>query len=446
MVWYIIGGGFVRVFERDRKLRVISFVLAFLFTLILCFGCLSDCFTVTVYADDAEFKQKLEEFLDHAPSDKEIHDWSAIICTMREDGVDDDSIAAIMGNMSAEGGGLYAIEGHFKPSKEGKTYFDFEDGGTYEFDYVVNLGSGTGGEGIGLVQWSWGRHDKLCELAESGDYTYVTVKHYRQKPAKFVTDKIPDIEGQAFYILTELHGDYSNVLDEMKAASTLSEKTNIFMNKYEVPQDLTDRTPKAEKAVPVVKACEGISGKGVDKEKKGQESAATAQKLYDMGIWDEDQFVDFCSLIDEHLVLPSDMDLSFIENHEVKNWGYDVNARKENKVMGYVRAVVMFFGILLCVYTVFLYVAYQFDRNQSFIDIQLLNILTLNHLGVAPEERKSTYATNNTLEKKSSVRTVAHKDMLIVCGIGFSISILIISGRLYSIISAVVEFITERTK
>ena len=86
-----------------------------------------------------------------------------------------------------------------------------------------------------------------------------------------------------------------------------------------------------------------------------------------------------------------------------------------------------------------LYVAYQFDRINNFVDISLLSIMTVGRLNVAPED------TNGNFNSATSGRAkyLKHKDIIIVSLIGMGIGVLLISGRIFSIMWGIKELLDK---
>lgn len=187
----------------------------------------------------------------------------------------------------------------------------------------------------------------------------------------------------------------------------------------------------------------GGSSKSKNKSAGGTPMSASQMK------WVEEQHFleDTGSLlrdIPENVQVPGIEWLSVDYQKAVRDWSDDVES-KHMSATQILRAVVMLVGILMALYSALLYVAYQFDDNQNFIDVQFLPILTLGHLQNAPSQDKSTFTTGKDgIEKeKGKKKFVTHKDIIIISLIGIAIGVLLISGYIFLIISNALRFIRE---
>lgn len=168
------------------------------------------------------------------------------------------------------------------------------------------------------------------------------------------------------------------------------------------------------------------------------------------GFMEEGEFVSVDYLTEAPLtIIPTFSDLGVGDQMAVKEWKEDIDTPKDTRLVSILRGVVAFVGIILTFYSAMLYVAFQFDRNQNFIELELLSILTLGRLRVSPEEGRSTFTTNNSSidgkaeVKASKAKFVVHKDIIIISLVGMAAGILILSGKVYYLIMAVVKFVTN---
>lgn len=382
---------------------------------------------------EGDFEADLETFLKHKPSKEEIETWSVVITTLKEDGISDEGAAGICGNILAEGGCEFAIENYCgRKTKEGKTYNDFKVGESYDYgDWTSDYY--TTGEGHGLVQWSFGRVDNLLAFADKNKCEFVTVRHWRQKKGKFETCKIPSLPGQVAFILEELHNSYSKTYSKIKNSKDAAQAAYDFCWEYEIPASDVGRQDNAKRAVACVKSCDGVVGdSGKKKAKETADIALTA------GIWDESKFVNFCKVIDVPATFPELYDLKADERIEIRDWNNTLKASEESKPFKLLRAVVIFVGIIITVYSTFLYIAFQFDRNQNFVEIKILDCLTLGHLTVSASDDESSFSATAKGKK-----AVTHKDICIVCVIGIALGVLILSGKMFALIAEVIGLIKK---
>lgn len=62
--------------------------------------------------DSSIFQSELTTFLGHEASEKEVHDYSLMISTLKAGDLSTNAIAGIIGNVSHESGGnIFALEG-----------------------------------------------------------------------------------------------------------------------------------------------------------------------------------------------------------------------------------------------------------------------------------------------------------------------------------------------
>lgn len=158
---------------------------------------------------------------------------------------------------------------------------------------------------------------------------------------------------------------------------------------------------------------------------------------------EEEYFIDVNKLEEASIPMPVRSDLiqsSGVDKvKEIESWKSNIDNNKENSINRYIRASFMFVGILITLYSMLLYVAYQFDRINNFVDISLLSTMTVGRLNVAPED------TNGNFNSATSGRAkyLKHKDIIIVSIIGVGIGVLLISGRIFSLMWGIKEFLDK---
>lgn len=157
------------------------------------------------------------------------------------------------------------------------------------------------------------------------------------------------------------------------------------------------------------------------------------------GFWSEEEFVPYTGLIEVPAILPAFDDLDINDQMAVRDWRDTIQMEKENRgITAILRAFVAFLGIVVILYAVFLYIAYQFDINQTFLDIQFLSIMTFGQIQIAPDTKKSTYGID-AHSKKNGTKFVVHRDMILICLTGITIGVLLTSGKIYALIDWVVR-------
>lgn len=450
--YFILGGGI------DMRKRFAGVILFFV---------MSICYVNTVFAtaigipipgvSDAinefvekheNFINKLSEFLGYEASGTDIHNWSLAISTLRADGFSDAAIAGILGNVKVEGGtNQFAIEGYSgKKTTDGKDYTQFELGKSYDYGdvepslFTNSKGKTMGGEGHGLVQWSFGRAENLTKFADSSEFDYVTVTHWHKAYASTMsqhTCKIPDMAGQVCFMVEELNTDYTEVKDAIKDSTYPSDAARIFHDNYEKSgtNTIKDRQDAAEQALDMVKACTvTLASSSVNKDNTEQK---VAKRLVLNGVWGEKKFADFSQLVEQPITFPDKDDLSKEQLKGVTDWKNNIKYESEDNVIKYIRVFVMLFGILFLVWILLIYLSYWFDRINNFLDLELLPIITAGRLRVSPEEHECTF--NPKSYSKGQAQTVNHRTVLFICMAGVFFAVLIISGYIYTLLNYLVR-------
>lgn len=183
---------------------------------------------------------------------------------------------------------------------------------------------------------------------------------------------------------------------------------------------------------------------GFDKEgkpassKEGSETAMSAEMIGEW--WDEEEFVNKSALLDEGINLPAFADLTTDKQLSLREWTDDVENRESMLSFGWIRQVLIFVGILLVVYTTLLYVAFHFDMINNIFEIQLLQMLTLGKLSVAPDKQTSTYSAH----LKSKCKGVVHKDMIVICIMGLALGVMILSGKMFLLLNVAIAWVRAR--
>ena len=156
--------------------------------------------------------------------------------------------------------------------------------------------------------------------------------------------------------------------------------------------------------------------------------------------YDETYFLgDFSGLVERGIALPSSDWLQYSEQQEIANWKSTIELLQEDKKYSVLRACVMFVGILMIVYSTLLYLAFQFDKINNFVDIELVSCLTLGKL-VTSRDEISTY---NKEEVSGKPKAVVQKDIAMASITGITAGVLLLSGKLYAIISLVVSLVSS---
>ena len=178
-----------------------------------------------------------------------------------------------------------------------------------------------------------------------------------------------------------------------------------------------------------------------------QEQENVAQALYKQGYWSEEELSAYCKLneinFQEIIDMANSDNLTSRELSNLKTWEDVVADDKENEGFIHItRVIVSLFGILLLIWCVLIYLAYWFDRINNIFDLDLLVILTLGKLRISETEDDCTFSLAS-LTKESGIRTVNHRAVLGICLTGIAFGVLVISGYLYKVISALIYTVLD---
>lgn len=141
---------------------------------------------------------------------------------------------------------------------------------------------------------------------------------------------------------------------------------------------------------------------------------------------------------DTAIDLPSSEDLEISDRVKIANWKEDVEGRNDSGVISWLRAVVAFIGIIIVVYSSFLYIAYWFDRINNFIDISMLSILTLGRLAISPDDTTSTFNPET-----KGIKVVTHRNMIFICLLGIAFGVILLTGVIYDFIDWILGFVKK---
>lgn len=430
----------------------------FLITLVVCLSLILPT-TQVIYADN-DFSTALEGYLKRTPSEEDIHNFSLIITTLKTEGLSNEGIAGVLGNVAVEGGAgsIFAIEGYGgKTCNTGEKYTEFKVGSSYDYgDTKPSLstskktGKTMGGEGHGICQWSFGRATGMSDFAgKNSDFGHVTVKHWvKDYDSGWFqgTYNIPDIAGQVLWMMEEMNTSYTSTKEDMKKATDARDAAKSFHDSYEGSNGYTsDRADYAELALVAVNACTGVEGSSSVNSSGNTDSEAVAKQMESMGYWSEDQLSSFIRLSEpdiqsEYLdnAKRSNLDQSSLEG--LANWERNIkNDKEEDGFIAVLRKIIMLMGIVLILWSIFIYLAYWFDCINSIIFINALGLLTFGMLHISGTEEECTFFADKSGKAKG--KTVNHKAILYICGVALLFGILIITGTLYKLISVFVNLV-----
>lgn len=141
------------------------------------------------------------------------------------------------------------------------------------------------------------------------------------------------------------------------------------------------------------------------------------------------------SITERKLTLSNLDDLDTEGVQGVKQWKDNIE-QGDPQLITWVREMIMIVGILLIIYSVFLYLGYWLDRVNNFIELNVVPIISLGRLRISPEEHECTYFSKGTQE--GSMKTINHKAVLCICGIGIFVGMYIVSGMMYDMLNTII--------
>ena len=178
------------------------------------------------------------------------------------------------------------------------------------------------------------------------------------------------------------------------------------------------------------------SSTGVDKQT--QEDLAIA--LGQSGYWSESQISSYCRLNELNLEkILSEVNRDNLSGDQLQSLSiWKTMASDDAKQGGFIfwfRAASMLVGILLCVWSVLLYIGFWFDRTNNFIDISLLKVLTFGKLAVSESDDSCTFNQDTT----SKLKTIDHRTCILLSILGLVLGVSVLTGTIYKLCSFIIN-------
>lgn len=159
-------------------------------------------------------------------------------------------------------------------------------------------------------------------------------------------------------------------------------------------------------------------------------------KLVPSGFYTDDEIAAFSRLYEPNInetyidnatrdKLTSD-ELSVIHDWENNN----EMGSKGSGFISFIRKMVSLFGIIIIIWSFFLYVAYWLDKMNNLIDISFVTILTLGKLATHMDD--TTKCTFHEKVDGKAARTIDHSTVVFISVIGMGFGALVVSGALYT--------------
>lgn len=142
------------------------------------------------------------------------------------------------------------------------------------------------------------------------------------------------------------------------------------------------------------------------------------------------------SLTEMGISLPNASYLNISEQQEIAEWKNSIDLLREDNQFRLLRVCVMFCGIVIVIYSTLLFLAFQFDRINNFIDIELVRYLSFGRL-ITSYDETSTY---NDANEHGKAKAIVLKDAVVLMVTGIFAGVILLSGKLYAIIGLVISF------
>lgn len=406
--------------------------------------------SIDAYADENDDINKCIEELTKIRSDQsswsddmkkaQAENFSLIVTALRADGYSDAAISGIVCNMMFESRlDPYCGEGNYQ-------YFSNRGDEDYELSVA--------GNGIGLGQWTYGRRLTFSDYCKDSGKAVKCTQSFASSSSSGRDNNITyvgDAPTQIAFLISENTWNHNenrlalpsldNGLEDFKKLDDAELATKYYCICWEVPADMTSKAN--ERASLSKDMYSFISGGSVDFGKSVNNNAAQemVNQLALSGFWDEARFASFSELVETPLTFPDKDQLSKDQLKGVTDWKNNIEYEEDDGLIKWLRVIIMLFGIVFLVWVLLIYLSYWFDRINNFLDLELLPIVTAGRLRVSPEEHECTFNPKNS--SKGQAQTVNHRTVLILCGIGIFFSVLVISGKFYTILNSVVRKILE---
>lgn len=123
----------------------------------------------------------------------------------------------------------------------------------------------------------------------------------------------------------------------------------------------------------------------------------------------------------------------------LSNWEQNID---DGSLMGrlirFLRSLVVLVGILITIWGILFYIAYWFDRLNTFVDIDLVRLLSFGKLVKSPDETECTFNVRNFTSVDGQPKTINHKITIFVTVLSVGVGCILISGYFYKILGFLV--------
>lgn len=306
---------------------------------------------------------------------------------------------------------------------------------------IWELGEGNTSGGYGLIQWTGPRNVAVHKYLD---------EHYKSDYGS--------IEGQMAFLNEEVKTSHSGVMakqvlesqlaaygitvktvvdgwDEYKKMTDYESAAMLFMVTMERPSQSPSLNHWEQRKALSKELYEGLKGK-VDKSGSSESSDSkevTARDSSEEGVPDEDKLVgmserNYLYNTQQAVAFTDGSDLTIAQKNNIVSLKEDSKLITNFDYIDFIRTLISFVGIWIAVYAIALFVAYLFDRNNIYLSISLVGVLT-----------NGTILVNSTDDQTQ--RDINFKEIIKRIVLMLGLSILLISGSIYGGISFIIYWL-----
>lgn len=127
------------------------------------------------------------------------------------------------------------------------------------------------------------------------------------------------------------------------------------------------------------------------------------------------------------------------QTDSLSNWKRNISNQFDNPFISTLRIFVLFLGILLTLWSGLVYIAYWFDRLNTFFDLSFLSVLTFGKLMVSPDLDSCTFTLKAMGDGKR--KTVTHGVIMGISITGLFFGTMLFTGTFYRFIAFIVNLV-----
>ena len=127
-------------------------------------------------------------------------------------------------------------------------------------------------------------------------------------------------------------------------------------------------------------------------------------------------------------------DLDSKDLTSLEGWVNNVDELNQNS--GWIKAVrvtVQVLGVILLLWSVLLFLGFQFDRINNVLDVSIVTILTFGRLQVATDADESLKKS-----KEAKTKLITQRSCLAICLVTSLFAVLLLTGKFYSILTSLI--------